>query len=81
MRIIFDLLSNHAARLDRRTGRLLMFCSALGLTLFAGTTAGALRSGDYADAAAGAVLLIATAAIAAMAWTGLRRPGRRSRPV
>ncbi len=73
MRIIYDMLRDQAGRLDRRTRRLLVFLSAAGLTLFAGTTLGAIRAGAYADAAAGLVLLGAAAAVAAIAWTGIRR--------
>ena len=75
MRMIIFLLHELSARLDRRTRRLLLFVSALMLVLFARTTVAALQTGDYADAAAGGVMLVVATLLAAVAWSAPRQPG------
>ena len=78
MRNLFGLLQEHAARLDRRTRRILVFSCALAMTLYARSTAAAAHSGAYAEMTAGLVLLGVVAAISAMAWSA-PRPVARTR--
>jgi hypothetical protein len=80
MRIFYQLLREYAARLDRRTRRILVFSCAAAMTLYARTTVAAVQDGQYADMAAGIVLLAVVAAVSAMAWSAPRRSAsRRSR--
>jgi hypothetical protein len=79
MRIVFGLLQEYATRLDRRTRRALVFICAAAMTLYARTTVVAVQDGQYADMAAGIVLLAVVAAVSAMAWSAPRRAARRGR--
>jgi hypothetical protein len=72
MRDIFVLLQAWSARLDGRSRRMLIFVSSAGLMLFAGTTVTSAQKGDYAEAAAGVVMLAAMAAVGATAWSARR---------
>jgi hypothetical protein len=69
MRLYLRLLRHVSNRLDRRTRRILAFCYAIGMMLFALTTVAAVREGEYPDAAAGLLLLAALAIASAMAWS------------
>ncbi len=75
MQIVTLLLRELSARLDRRARRVLLFSSALALTFFARSTVAALQGGNYADAAAGLVMLGGAAVMAAVASTAPRRAG------
>jgi hypothetical protein len=79
MGIVYGLLRDYASRLDRRGRRILVFLCALAMTLYARTTVAAVHDGQYADMAAGVVLLVVVAAVSAMAWSAPRRAARPRR--
>jgi hypothetical protein len=79
MRIVYGLLREYAAKLDRRTRRILVFICAVAMTLYARTTVAAVQDGHYMDIVAGIVLLAVIAAVSAMAWSSPRRASRRGR--
>jgi hypothetical protein len=76
MRFVFYLLQAHASRLDRRTRRLLVFISALGLALYARATVEAAGRAAIPELLAGLCLLGGFVVLAALVWSVPRTPRR-----
>lgn len=77
MRVLLALLQESVARLERRSQRLLLLSCTAVMVVFAGTTVTAAQAGEYAEMAAGAVMLGAMTTVCATIWAVRRGNGSR----